>query len=69
MNFCFQSEGNVDNSLYAVKPDRSMELTPKGMQQAYVRTVGCKDLIEEWLNLWPAYFVETHLELTTVNPH
>ena len=36
-----------NNSLYAVKPDRSMELTPKGMQQTYVRTVGCKDLIKE----------------------
>ena len=32
-----QSEGNVDNSLYAVKPDRKMELTTAGKKQAYVR--------------------------------
>ena len=34
--FISQSEGNVDNSLYAVKPDREMALTPLGVKQAYV---------------------------------
>ena len=34
--YLFQSEGNVDNCLYATKPDRKMELTRRGIQQAYV---------------------------------
>ena len=38
-----QSEGNVNNSLYAKKPDRKMELTPKGRIQAYVSTTSLAD--------------------------
>lgn len=65
-----ESEGNVDHSVYNIKPDYSVELTKKGIQQAFEVGKQLKELLKnESVQFYVSPFFRTRQTFLGISQH